>query len=211
MKQSKPIFTKHLTEEQLYSQLIDGVDLSEEQSTHLHECADCRALHTEITSMLRELWIARRSQPSAKALQTYQQAFSQVQQAPSIAVQMWQALRAHLLLDSRVEGLATGIRSANPTRYRLLYTTDQADVELLVEPVRRQRRLEGEILSLSDTEPVAPALVQVYDADAQKTVREAESDERGRFVLDSVEPGRYQLLITSLHGVSLQIDELEIT
>lgn len=211
-KQSKPMFTHHLTDEQLYQYIIDKEEPSLDASSHLGQCGYCSNRADSIAHIVYEMAIAKLSEPSPQIMQRYATLFQHVQQKTyaDVAVALWDALRATLLLDSREEMLA-GTRSANVTSYRLLYTTDRADIELLVEPANRGRRLEGEILTLEEKDQLTPALLQLQNATVKAVLHETECNELGRFQFDEVQPDQYQLLITPLRGASIQIDTLNIT
>ena len=206
------MFTNHLTDDQLYQRIIDKEALSAESMHHLNACSYCLSRSNSVLHFIQEIKIARRSQPSTQALQRYTALFRYVEQnsQPSVVAEIWNALRATLLLDSREEAWA-GTRSANVASYRLLYTTERADIELLVEPSNRGRRLEGEILTLDQDDQMTPALLQLHNITANTVLHETECNELGRFQFEEVQPDQYQLLITPLHGATIQVDSLSIT
>jgi len=161
---------------------------------------------------VHDLEIARRSQPSVAARQRYYALFTEVSQASQSALApLWQGLWAQLAWDGRALAAQAGARRIHNKSYRLLYTTERADVELWIEPTNGHRRLVGDVLALDQPDALAPLLVQLHDATTDRVAHETESDATGRFEFDVVAPARYHLQITPLHGAPLHIDALEIT
>lgn len=206
------MFTNHLTEEQLYQHIIDKHEMSIEESLHLRNCGHCTHRASSVSYFLNEMSLVRRSQPSRQAIQNYNALFAYVkQQRPGhVVADLWEMIKATLLRDSREEALA-GLRSANAVSYRLLYTTERADIELLVEPSSQGRRLEGEILTLEQTESLTPALLQLQREADHEILYETECNDSGRFQFDDVQPNQYQLYITPLQGAAIQVETLNIT
>ena len=165
--------------------------------------------------LVQELEIARRSRPSTQAIDTYHSFFEHVERkSPLISSalsEIIQGLRGQLMMDSRQQTALQGIRNAAATSYRLLYSTDRADIELLVEPDVRMRRIEGEVLALDADDPITPALVQLLRQGDDETIHETTCNEDERFHFADVLPGHYQLTIMPAIGASLEITQLEIT
>ncbi len=202
----------HLSDDQLYNLVFDPVRPTREATTHLEACAQCREQLVVLQQLRNELLLAHHSQPTAAALERYGQLFNQVQQPPSTLTRVIQKIRATLAWDSRQQPALQGLRSAAVTQYRQLYTTERAEIELLVIARTPQRReLEGDIITLAGQEPVTPALLQLQTLDAASTTYEALSDAQGRFHLADVPPGNYQLLITPIQGALLELANLELT
>jgi hypothetical protein len=175
-----------------------------------------------VQHLATELKLAQRSSPSPVAMARYQQLFPHVQQSASQAsLGEWlQRLVGKLTWDSRQQLAPQGARSANSSNYRLLYVAPKAELELMVSPQAHNRRVDGDIITLSGQAPLTPALIQLQPTLELSTTTstglkaellyEAASDDNGRFHLDAVPTGRYTLLITPLQGVHLTFD-LEIT
>ena len=201
----------HLSDAQLYSLVFDPVRPTSEEADHLAECTQCQAQLASLGRLANELVVARHSQPSAAALANYNQLFAHVRQQPSLLARAVQTLRATLTWDSRQQQALQGVRSGSADRYRQLYTTTRAEIELLVTTRTPQRRdIEGELIAEHDGEPLTPALLQLQGLGEPPTSYETESDAQGRFRLANVTPGRYHLLITPSEGALLEIDEVEI-
>lgn len=205
----------HLDPELLYSAAIDAAPLTAEAAEHLASCATCRAAVAELQTLARDLAVIRASEPSPAALERYYAVYIHVQQQPSGLGAIWQNLKAMLVWDSRQEPALQGVRSAaaGSPSFRLLYATDQAEIEMLVEPEGEVFRTQGEIIPQDDEETassaVAPALIQWIDRDG--LVRyETESDARGLFSQRNIAPGTYRLSIVSAVSPIIEIEALEI-
>jgi hypothetical protein len=204
----------HLDPGLLYTAAIEAQPLTGEDAAHLAGCATCRDKLAEIELLMGDIAIMRRSAPSAVALERYYAAFAHVEQQPAGLQAIWQSLKAMLVWDSRQEPALQGVRSgATSASFRLLYATDRAEVEMLVEPEGRFFRTQGEIIAQDDEETAgglaAPALIQWIDKDG--SIRyETESDARGLFSLRNIMPGTYRLSIFSPVSPMLEIEALEI-
>lgn len=198
----------HLTPDQLFAVAFDPTAVDSVMAGHLAECAACQAEMDKLAALGRELAIARRSQPSAAAMQRYAALFSQVQQQESRLGVWWQTLRAVLTWDSRQQAALQGVRSGAAVAYRLLFTTEQAEIELMVEPDRHLFCVRAEIIALNDATPT-PALVQWLDGDGNVRY-ECDADCQGRFECNGIERGLYRLVIVPLEGTLIEIEGLEI-
>lgn len=207
---------KHLSVDQLFAIAFDQAAGDAETATHLAICASCAAELARLRTLAAELTLARRSQPTAEAMQRYAALFAQIQKRPTPLVSLWQTVRAALTWDGRMQLGAQGIRSAAPAPYRLLYQCAAAEVELLVEPMSApglsqpggRRRLEGEIVGTGQA-AATPALVQLVDAEGVAAA-ETEADADGRFHFADVIPGSYRLLITLPEELTIESEPLEL-
>jgi hypothetical protein len=161
-----------------------------------------------LASLGREFAIARRSQPTAAAVKRYNALFTHIQQPESRLSAWWQTLRAVLTWDSRQQAALQGVRSGAAVAYRLLFTTEQAEIEIMVEPDRHLFRVQGEIIALNGA-TVAPALLQWMDADGN-ICYETEADCEGSFQRTGIERGLYRLAIVPVEGKLIEIEGLEI-
>ncbi len=210
----------HLTENQLQAHLLDGEPLEAQAAEHLAHCPQCQQEQQRLADLLQELRIAQASQPSPEKLASYYRLFEEVQQQkqPGWLDRVAQAIRLALQWDSREEALALGLRQASPVNYRMLFSADQADVELLVESLGRTRRLEGDVLPLDPEGVPGPILVELWPRpeaahkDRQAPIREhmTTSDPTGRFRFEHVPPGLYTMLLTPVNGPLMSIERLEI-
>jgi hypothetical protein len=199
----------HLDPEQLYSSVFDRTPLGEDDEKHLATCPACREAMVDLRALAAELATARASQPSLVALDHYYELFTQVRPAPARGLALWRSLTAMLTWDSRQQPSLQGVRSAGASNaFRLLYATEQAEVEILVEPEGHLFRTQGEIVTLDDL-AMTPALIQWFDAGG--SVRyETESDPSGLFSLRNIAPGTYRLSIVSAASDIIEIEALEI-
>ncbi len=210
----------HLTEEQLQAYLLDSEPLGDEAAEHLAHCPQCQREQQRLATLIQELAITRAGQPSPENLASYYRLFDQVEQQENVPWmdKLVQAVRLVLQWDSRQEAPALGLRQAGPVNYRLLFSADQADVELLVEPLGRTRRLEGDVLPLDPEGMPGPILVELWPRpeaakeSVQAPPREhmTTSDPTGRFRFEHVPPGLYSMLLTPVNGPLMSIERLEI-
>jgi len=204
----------HLPPHLLYNHAFEAAPLAREAEQHLAACAACRDALADLQTLAHELYVMRASQPSAAALNSYYAAQAHIQQQPSRLVAAWRSISAMLAWDSRMQPALQGVRSgAGNTGYRLLYATDDAEVELLIEPEGRAFRTQGEIIASGEQEAagaaLTPALIQWIDP--QGDVRyETESDASGLFSLRNIAPGTYRLSIVSAASDTIEIEALEI-
>lgn len=203
---------EHLSVDQIYLTVFESEPLSQEAVEHLAGCSACRQRVAEIEGLRRELGIAARSAPSSEALHTYAALYEHVQTARRSAVeQAWHWISAALLLDSRAQPLQAGVRNLSLRQYRLLFTTPSADIEFLVVPDGRARSIEGDLLVTDDALFGLPALIQLVPLAADGMATETESDGQGRFRLEGLAVGTYEVMVTPAWGEAIRVDAMDIT
>lgn len=154
---------------------------------------------------------ARSTEPTQAALDRLYQIYDPTAARNRSDSEDWLTrLRASLNWDSRLQPSTLGVRQAEVDSYRLLYTSDRGDIELMVEPRDDQRLLEGEIV-LSDGEFSDASALVIMQPQNQGALCETISSAQGRFSLDSVSRGVYTLFILLIDGTRFEIDSLEIT
>ncbi len=197
----------HLAPEQLYAAIFDHTQLGEVEQQHVDACPTCRRTLGQLEELAQELVVARKSRPAQAALDRYQALFDEVERLPSPLSRVWQQISALLVWDSRRQLTLQGVRSAAAaTAYRLLYATEQTEVELLVEPDDHHFRIRGEIIV---ADAPAPMLVQWLDAGG--AIRyETNSNAEGQFAQHGIAPGVYGMSIVSASGPTIDIERLEI-
>lgn len=201
----------HLNEERIAQHIFDAVVLNASEAEHVASCAECQMKVQSISALGRELAVARFSQPQQKSLDTYYQLFDQVQTNPSFLSRSVQWIKAQLQWDSRQQPALQGVRGAGSPSYRLLYSSDIADVELMVEARNGNRWVDGEIIPLAENTIQFPALLQFSNQLVNQVVYEVESDQNGRFRVESLTPGNYSLSLLPSQGAHLQIESLGLT
>lgn len=201
--------TVHVSPDELLSLVFDATELSAAAASHLASCAHCRQQEAELRLLATDLTIARLSEPSPATLARYQALFDQVQQQPAPLQRFVNRLRAVLTWDSRQQPLLQGVRSGGVTVYRQLYTADDIELELMVEPSGPLRRVEGDLIVATDAGNDAPALVELLDRRGAP-VYSAETDADGIFRFEGVRPGRYQAVITLARTATIEVEALEI-
>ncbi len=113
-------------------------------------------------------------------------------------------------MDSRRQPSLHGLRSAAAAAgYRLVYSGDEAEIELWVESEGRLFRVQGELMMRAEGTQGA-ALIEWFAPDGT-LVYEAEAGADGQFGLRGVLPGRYRLSIVPTAGDSIEIESLEIS
>lgn len=154
---------------------------------------------------------ARGTEPTPAALARLHQIFDPAA-ARALSVESGQGSfwRAVLGWDSRLQPSTLGVRQADLDSYRLLYSSEQGDIELMIEPQDERRALDGEIV-LPDSESADAAALITLQPQPQGPVFETRSNRVGRFSLDGIRPGPYTLLALLIDGRRLEIETLEIT
>lgn len=201
----------HIGRKRLFDLALDEAAMPGDDVSHLAECTSCRHELEAVMLLLRELKMARQSTPSAAAMARYGEIFKDAPlriQSPLARLSHW--VQAHLALDSRVAPLVAGVRGGRTGSYRILFTSDYADVELMVEDDGGVRRLEGEYMEIEERGAL-PVLVQLQDDVSGGLAAEIESDSTGRFWLAGVEPGQYSLIITDQVGEVVEVSKMEIS
>lgn len=212
---------KHFSQDQLYAVAFDSTDadsdvsaeFSAEFTAHLAQCVECERQFASLQRLAQAFSVARRSQPNRAQIERYQQMSSLLPQKTS-ALSEWVAqIRATLLQDSRQRLALQGMRSGGQQAYRLLYTADHVDIELLVDALGSSRHIEGEVLPVDGEEVQSPLLVELYATHSGQAehVWTTESTLQGRFRLDGVALGAYDVVITPTVGPSLRIEGIHIT
>lgn len=201
----------HLSEEQIYQYIFNHINLEQGEAAHLATCDQCQQQVAQFRILYQELSIAQHSQPTPSTLSTYYQLFDQVQREPSILAQGLAWLRAQLQWDSRQQPALQGVRGASSPTYRLLYSSDVADIDLLVEARNGSRWIEGEIVPFEASALQLPALLQVSNLLNSESIYEVESDASGRFRIESLVPGTYTFALVPRQGANLQIEQLKLT
>jgi hypothetical protein len=209
---------QHFAEDRIYELLFDRQRLTDAEVEHLNKCESCRHELTIVKQMATTIAIERRSRPSQAQIERYAQLYEQLERhTPAHSTPQrpgWmQLLQMTLALDSRHSPALAGLRSGGMRNYRLLYSTDAADVELLVEPAGDARRIEGEVLSLDEEQLTPPVLVEFTPAERHEERPQwtVESSNQGRFQFNAIALGNYDLVITPYSGPFLQIKGIEIT
>lgn len=201
--------TAHIPLERLHALVFDhDTDLA--VTAHLETCPTCRQQVDALRQLQLDLEIARRSQPSPAALDRYHDMFANVQTKPSPLQRITQAIQALLTWDSRMQPALMGVRSSGQHSYRQLYAAGDAEIEWMVEPVGKLRRVEGDVID-SSLQEAAPStlLVELVGQDGEVN-HIVETDAEGLFRFEHVTPGIYSAVITRPHAATIEVAGLEI-
>ncbi|GEM_PF-1535796 len=218
----------HLSDERLLQLHLDEQALLPPEEAHLESCPTCQTLYAQYAALAEDLALARRSRPSAQALARYYRLFQEIPRS-SLAQRVERALRAVILglgFDSRQQAALGVRRAAEGLGYRLLFSGDQADLELYVEPTGDTRRLEGALILGEDLGIEGPFWVELrpipegapspYPAqESSRPVAVTLSRPDGYFRIRDVRPGRYRLALTPTRGAVLapwlEVESIHIT
>lgn len=216
----------HLTDEQLQTVVCEENALSAADRAHLDACPACGQRFAAMQLLDDELLVARLSEPSAAAKERYHSLFraTEVNATGPIAAVAAQiagfadAVKASVMWNGRERLALQGVRSAAAASYRMLYSTKQAEIELMIEPVADNFKIEGELLPLdlpvdAEEEPF-PVLWEVYEGSAAAVDRTpifvGESDRDGRFHIPPMPAGAYTIYMIPVEGDALLIESLEL-
>ncbi len=203
----------HLTEEQLIAVAVEDLLPTPLESTHLADCVACQERLAVYQSMARELLIAKASTVSTAAQERYIALFQSPQEnRAGIAdrlVQLADAVKASIMWNGHARLAMDGVRSASATSYRMLYGTDFAEIELLIEPAGSGFNIEGELVPLQAPERLLPVALEVHRGQGN-VLFQGESDEEGRFQIPAMNAGTYSLFLIPVNGKAVLIDKLEL-
>ncbi len=193
----------HILEDTFYQWVFADVAASAQEQAHLLACPACQEQLATLQRMAAELQIARASEPTAAALSRYFQLFDQVEQLPSLVQRLGDFITAQLQWDGRLQPAWQGVRNAQVASYRLLYATEQAEIELLVAPQDGQFQVEGEVIPLDEwngeqsdstnASHLLPAQCVVHNDHSGTPIITAACEANGRFHLGTLSAGHYQL------------------
>ncbi|MCC6458151.1 MAG: carboxypeptidase regulatory-like domain-containing protein [Caldilineaceae bacterium] len=209
---------EHLAEERMMGNIWDGVALTPAEVDHLRLCAACQSHFAALAQLRDDFEVARRSQVAHAVEERYFEVFTQARQAGAgrrslgdLLGNLAEWVAALPLWDSRDQMLTAGVRNGNRSSYRILYGTDTAEIELMIEPQNGLLRLVGELMTETTDGKSGLALVELMAAESSTVALETQSDGNGRFQLEHVPPGRYALVITPRYSQAMVIKPLELT
>ncbi|HRW07439.1 MAG TPA: hypothetical protein P5121_20190 [Caldilineaceae bacterium] len=218
---STPNLSAHLAEDLLQTVALGELVLSTAERAHLDQCVSCRQRWAAIELLQEELAVARLSAPSATAHERYLALFREADVNATDPLTTFAGYLGHLadavvaavMWNGRERLALQGVRNMATTSYRMLYSTEQAEIELLIEPAAGNFSIEGEVLPLGK-EVLFPVLVEVHERHtntAYYTPRfSTESDDDGRFHIPPMPAGAYALYLAPTSGTALMIDPLEL-
>ena len=201
----------HVSLDALTTHIVDGTALTALEQEHLAGCRQCRGEFETLSSLVGELALAKQSRVDVDRLAAYDALYRHVVEPQSGRLhRILATLQASLAWDGRLH-TAHAVRSGASATYRLLYKSDWADVELLIDSAPGTARLQGELLPLDGTESASALIELVPKGSDVKPRTVTESDADGRFQLDRISAGSYRLSITPTSGPFLEIDPLNIS
>jgi len=200
----------HTAEEAFYQWVFDGLTPNAVEQEHLAACVTCRTQLAAVQRLADELQIAQVSEPSTAALVRYSQLYAHVTQAPALVERLAQFITATLQWDGRRQPAWQGVRNTRVASYRLLYATDQAEIELLVVPSEGAFSIEGEIIPVHESAAILPVRCELQSVSSGETVTVTESQANGRFRLNHIQAAHYRMFFTLQRGPAIIIDDLEL-
>ena len=212
----------HLTDEQLHEVAFSASPLSAIDSAHLAACTICQTQLAKLQLLSRELAVAKWSEPSQAAKERYAALFDNTQTStptPSPAINSWlntltETVKALVMWNGRDRLAAQGVRNASTASYRMLYSAGQIEIELLIEPVSSQFKVEGELLPNQSEAQILPVLLELYRGQRRAPdgtpIFSGESSGEGRFHIPPMPTGIYSLYLVPPQGAIIVIDPLEL-
>jgi hypothetical protein len=209
---------QHLDERRIWEELLDEIPLTAEEREHLSLCTECQERHAMLALIRDELSVAQASrltsEAEARLFSLLSQIGEEIPRADAFQLcvgKMAGWVNALPLWDSRQQAGAVGVRNSNQRSYRMLFGTNETEIELLVEPQGRHLRIVGEVMVADADGNNGLALIELATRVDAKSAIETESDARGRFSMEQIPPGRYVMTITPRFSQMLVIDPLELT
>lgn len=213
---------EHLNEQRMLAKVLDGALLTKEEQAHLAQCVSCQKEYATLTLLQEEFTVARQSQLSpaletrlvelfAEAGRDTQRQNPQQSSIGNVLGALTEWVHALPLWDGRQQAGALGIRNAARTSYRLLFGAQETEVELMVESHNGLLRVMGEVMVPEVAGHNGLALIELMRYADAKRALEAESDEYGRFALESVTPGSYVMTVLPRYSQMIVIEPLELT
>lgn len=197
----------HLSDESIYRLTFERGALDAEESSHLASCPDCQARAVASSDLAQALAVARFSEPTVAQRSRLLALKNQVQTSRT-GQRLADWIRAQLAMDTRAGLAAGGVRGMGVT-YRLLYSAQALDVELMVEPANGTRTIRGALLPVTESDEQQTTLVQLEAGG--RTLFEAETTLGGRFTFEAATPGTYRLWIVRADSADVLIENLEIS
>jgi len=226
---STQTLSEHLTDEQLQAIICEKASLSVDERAHLNVCSGCEHRFAAMQLLDQELQISRMSLPSTAMKERYYSLLRETQvnaTKPIAAIAaivaeiagFADAIKAAVMWNGRDRLAMGGVRNATAASYRMLYSTKQAEIELMVEPIAGNFKIEGELLPVDlpvdEDKQLFPVLWEVYASPATAThpmpIFVGESDRDGRFHIPPMPAGAYTIYMAPIEGDALLIEPLEL-
>jgi len=104
---------------------------------------------------------------------------------------LWNRIVASVSFDSRLQFSSAATRGVARTR-QMLFSTEQADIDLQIKPIRNDYEVMGQILNADHSGGFLPAFVSLQnEGQIQKAT---ETDPMGQFAFHGVSSGTYDLV-----------------
>ncbi|MCL4860786.1 MAG: hypothetical protein KJZ93_15325 [Caldilineaceae bacterium] len=202
--------TAHLPDDRFYAATFDQTPPTPQEAAHLVDCPACRQQLHAVSRLFLTLTRMRHGLPSPAAFDRFAQLFDQAPVQPGGWQGFIQEIRGRLVWDSRLRPAFQGVRGVAHRPYRLLYATDHAEIELMVTPRAARFDVEGEVVTSYSLGARPPLLIQLQHRADPTAIYETESGPHGRFRLEGILPGNYNVWVSPTAGALLVWEGLEI-
>ncbi len=195
-----------------YEVLIQYIEkqLPEKESglveAHLSEpCTRCSEKIARLNLVLKAAARDHTRAPSPKVLRRAVALHNR--RTPKIPGEPKLRILAKLLFDNSLQLSAMPVRGGASAPRRMLFTTQEVDIDLKITPERGDNHLFGQILSSDKDNEAAEAFVSLK-SESGEILRGAETDSHGQFTFGQIPPGTYDLVF-DLENQEVAITSLE--
>jgi hypothetical protein len=195
-------FSKHLP----FATLVDIAagqaedNIAADARNHLAACSDCRTMFSSAQRLLSVMDRDELVPPPERVLARALQVFHPTQESARGLMQGLRSLVALLSFDSGLSP-AMGMRSGTTQVRQLLFTVDEFDIDVRLQPDNGAWRLEGQVLG-----GASGGMAALAGSEHEYT---GEVNSLGEFVFTSVQPDVYRMHIT-LPDAEIAIPELPL-
>jgi hypothetical protein len=193
-------FSKHIAFATLVDIAADPTENAAEARAHLAACSECQAAFSSVQRLLTIMRTDELVAPPGGVLARALQVFRPHQEPARGIVEGLRALVATLRFDSGLTP-ALGMRSGAGQVRQLLFTVDEFDIDVRLQPANGNWRLEGQVLGGAGGGTAA------LGGASHNYVGEVNS--LGEFAFTGLEPGVYRMQIT-LADAEIAIAELPL-
>jgi hypothetical protein len=177
-----------------------------EVESHLsHSCSECDQQIVRLRKFLQAIHGGEITAPPSavlrKAVALYEK---RLKESEPSGIQVL----AKLLFDSHIQMSAAMVRGATQTR-RILYSTQQIDIDLQITPEQGSQNMLGQILDSKQPDEFAPAFVSMKNNATGELMEGKETDSLGQFNFRNIPPGRYDLVF-EIESQEVAIRNLEL-
>ena len=199
----------HPSFESLLDYVEDKLSATAREEVEKHLSQSCRECDRQIARLRKLLSAINRDETNEPPVAVLHKAFALYEQnlnrsRPSVIQTL-----AKLLFDSRQEMSAGMVRGTTQLR-RVLYSTQQVDIDLQITPVQGLHNLIGQVMDSAQPDEFTPAFVSVKNILTGELMEGKETDSLGQFNFQKIPSGQYDLFF-ELDSQEVTIRNLELT